>query len=115
MAAYYWEELHLGKRQALWTQTVSIHDDHKTEYVVQCVMRPVERDGQLLLVDQPRRGAGGSDQTLPGACHSRAIHSVIKTDLDLEHLPSGKFTTNDLILRLAQLAYNILRLMGQLA
>ncbi len=38
----------------------------------------------------------------------------IKTDLDLERLPSGKFATNDLILHLAQLAYNILRLMGQL-
>ncbi|TDO02870.1 hypothetical protein DFO68_11937, partial [Halomonas ventosae] len=32
-----------GKRQALWTQTVSIHDDNKTEYVVQRVMRLVER------------------------------------------------------------------------
>src|SRR5690625_7463539 len=34
--------------------------------------------------------------------------------LDLERLPSGKFATNDLILHLAQLAYNILRLMRQL-
>uniref|UniRef100_UPI000A40DBE0 transposase n=1 Tax=Vreelandella aquamarina TaxID=77097 RepID=UPI000A40DBE0 len=42
------------------------------------------------------------------------FHSEIKTDLDLERLPSGKFATNDLILHLAQLAYNILRLMGQL-
>ncbi|PWW32648.1 transposase [Chromohalobacter israelensis] len=40
--------------------------------------------------------------------------SEIKTDLDLERLPSDKFATNDLILHLAQLAYNILRLMGQL-
>jgi len=42
------------------------------------------------------------------------FHSEIKTDLDLERLPSGKFATNALILHLAQLAYNILRLMGQL-
>jgi hypothetical protein len=30
-------------------------------------------------------------------------------------LPSGKFATNDLILSLAMLAYNVLRLMGQSA
>ncbi|WP_280553929.1 hypothetical protein [Halomonas sp. 25-S5] len=42
------------------------------------------------------------------------FHSEIKTDLDLERLRSGKFATNDLILHLAQLAYNILRLMGLL-
>jgi hypothetical protein len=33
----------------------------------------------------------------------------------LERLPSGKFPTNDLILSLAMLAYNVLRLMGQSA
>jgi len=41
--------------------------------------------------------------------------SEFKTDLDLERLPSGKFATNDLVLSLAGLAYNVLRLMGQLA
>jgi hypothetical protein len=41
-------------------------------------------------------------------------HSEFKTDLDLERLPSGKFDTNDAILQLASLAYNGLRLMGQL-
>lgn len=34
--------------------------------------------------------------------------------LDLERLPSGKFAVNDLVLRLAMLAYNCLRLLGQL-
>jgi len=43
------------------------------------------------------------------------FHSEFKTDLDLERLPSGKFATNDLILSLAALAYNVLRLMGQSA
>jgi hypothetical protein len=33
--------------------------------------------------------------------------------MDLERLPSGKFETNSLVLNLAILAYNILRLMGQ--
>lgn len=43
------------------------------------------------------------------------FHSEFKTDLDLERLPSGKFATNDLILSMAALAYNVLRLMGILA
>ena len=33
--------------------------------------------------------------------------------MDLERLPSGKFETNYLILRLAMMAYNILRIIGQ--
>jgi Transposase DDE domain group 1 len=43
------------------------------------------------------------------------FHSEIKSDLDLERLPSGKFATNALILSLGALTYNILRLMGQQA
>lgn len=42
------------------------------------------------------------------------FHSEIKTDLDLERLPSGKFDTNDAVLHLASFAYNCLRLLGQL-
>src|SRR5699024_2824368 len=119
-------ELRPGKRQALWTQTVSIHDG-KIEYVVQRVMRLVERtadrDGQLLIEpDYELEGWWTSLDEAPEAVIKRyqahatheQFHSEIKTDLDLERLPSGKFATNDLILHLAQLAYNILRLMGQL-
>ena len=41
-------------------------------------------------------------------------HSKFKTDLDIERLPSGKFATNAPILSPAALAYNILRIIGQL-
>ena len=41
------------------------------------------------------------------------FHAEFKTDLDLTRLPSGKFDTNALVCRLAALAMNILRLMGQ--
>ncbi len=40
---------------------------------------------------------------------SEQFHSEIKTDLDAERLPSGKFATNKLILQLIAAAYNILR------
>ena len=38
----------------------------------------------------------------------------IKTDLDLERLPPGKFDTNDAVLHLGGFAYNYLRLLWQL-
>jgi len=41
------------------------------------------------------------------------FHSEIKSELDLERLPSGKFATNSLVLHLGMLAYNLLRLSGQ--
>lgn len=44
---------------------------------------------------------------------SEQFHSELKTDLDLERLPSGYFKTNDLVLHLGIFAYNILRLIGQ--
>ena len=43
---------------------------------------------------------------------SEQYHSEIKTD-DVERFPSGKFDTNELVLELTVLAYNILRVIGQ--
>jgi hypothetical protein len=40
-------------------------------------------------------------------------HSELKSDMDVERLPSVKFQTNQLVLKLAMIAYNILRLIGQ--
>jgi hypothetical protein len=42
------------------------------------------------------------------------FHAEIKSDLDLERLPSGKCDTNDCVLHLGAFAYNCLRLLGQL-
>ena len=44
---------------------------------------------------------------------SEQYHSEIKTDMDVERFPSGKFDTNELVLELTVLAYNILRIIGQ--
>jgi hypothetical protein len=46
-----------------------------------------------------------------GTCEQ--FHSELKTDMDLERLPSGKFKTNDLLLHIAMFTYNILRYIGQ--
>jgi predicted metal-dependent hydrolase len=42
-------------------------------------------------------------------------HAEIKTDMDLERLPSGKFATNQLVMACGALVYNILRFIGQVA
>lgn len=44
---------------------------------------------------------------------SEQFHSEFKTDMDMERLPSGKFEVNSLIMLLGQLAFNMLRIIGQ--
>ena len=44
---------------------------------------------------------------------SEQFHSELKTDMELERLPSGKFATNATVLLLAGVAYNLLRTLGQ--
>ncbi len=46
---------------------------------------------------------------------SEQYHSEVKTDLGFERMPSGKFATNSLLLLLAMLAFNALRIVGQSA
>lgn len=44
---------------------------------------------------------------------SEQFHSELKSDMDLERLPSKWFQTNGLVLLLGMVAYNLLRLCGQ--
>lgn len=46
---------------------------------------------------------------------SEQYHSELKSDLSFERMPSGKLATNSLLLLLAMLAFNALRLLGQSA
>ena len=46
---------------------------------------------------------------------SEQYHSEMKSDLSFERMPSGKFATNSLLLLLAMLAFNALRILGQSA
>jgi len=41
------------------------------------------------------------------------FHSELKTDMDVERLPSGKFATNALVLAIAAFVYNLERMIGQ--
>ncbi len=57
-----------------------------------------------------------SDEEIIELYHNHAVceqfHSEIKTDMGIERLPSGKFDTNALILKLGMIAYNILRIIS---
>lgn len=48
-----------------------------------------------------------------GTCEQ--FHSELKSDMGIERLPSGKFNVNALLLKLAMVAFNTLRLIGQRA
>jgi hypothetical protein len=118
-----WDCPRSGKRITLWEEAAQLG-----HVAVRRVLRLTERsslaNGQVLLL--PETTLEGWDTTLPAEISAEAVialyadhatheqfHAEIKTDLDLERLPSGKFATNDLILTLGGIAYNLLRMIGQ--
>lgn len=44
---------------------------------------------------------------------SEQYHSELKSDMDLERLPSSQFASNSLVLHLGMLSYNMIRIIGQ--
>jgi hypothetical protein len=128
-----WIETRPGKRVALLDLTVerAWQKQHRPfRRVVRLAERTIDKKGQVLLLPEVRlegwakRRDGGRRTSLDDspervierycahATHAQ-YHCEFKTDLDLERLPSGKFDCNDLILQLALLAYNGLRLIGR--
>ena len=84
--------------------------------------RTIDKYGQFNLVPDVEvetwwTNLGDPDEEIIRLYHAHGeceqFHSEIKTDMDLERLPSGKFATNALILELGMIAYNILRMIGQ--
>ncbi len=120
-----WEHPRTGKRVATWEQTVEVPGMQRTvRRVLRLVERTIGSRGQHLIL--PEYELDGWTTTLPASLDGEAVialyadhgtheqfHAEFKTDLDLTRLPSGKFDTNALVCRLAALAMNILRLMGQ--
>ena len=120
-----WHEPRAGKRVALFevreTRTFDGYD-YPLRRVMRVIERTIDKRGQQLLVPEIElegwwTSTEFDEETIIAlyADHgtSEQYHSEFKTDLDIERLPSGKFATNALILACAQLAYNILRWIGQ--
>lgn len=91
--------------------------------MVFCVtLRTMKVDGQVLLIPEVEVETYWTSLSDDAAtvvelyqAHgtSEQFHRELKTDLDLERLPSGKFQTNELVLLLRMVAYNLLILIGQ--
>ena len=90
--------------------------------VYEVIERTVDKHGQILLapdieVNTWWTNLGWTDDEIIASYHahgeSEQYHSEIKTDMDVERLPSGKFATNELVLELTIIAYNLLRMIGQ--
>jgi hypothetical protein len=116
-----------GKRVTTWESNgrrLVLADGSEVQLrrILRLTERTIKADGTLLLI--PEVTIDGWETTLAEpidtvlalyADHGthEQFHSEFKSDLDLERLPSGKFDTNVLVLSLAAVAYNVLRLIGQ--
>lgn len=121
-----WQQMRAGKRVALFEFPVErawAGERRTFRLVVKVTERTIDKKGQVLILPQiDLEGWWTSLADAPEkiiahyAYHGthEQFHSEIKTDLELERLPSGKFDTNDTVLHLGMFAYNCLRLIGQL-
>jgi hypothetical protein len=121
-----------GKRVILFSvkEKHTVTDDQGTEKtlvfrrVMRVTERTIDKKGEPLLVPDIELEGWWTSLKLPdekiielykghGLCEQ--YHSEIKTDMDLERLPSGKFATNQLVMACGALVYNILRFIGQIS
>ena len=120
-----------GKRVALlsvkdrhtWQDEDGVEQSLVCRRIIRVIERTIDKKGQHLLVPDIELEGWWTSLELPAekiiALYqdhgtSEQFHSELKTDMDLERLPSGKFEVNALVMNCAALAYNILRYIGQL-
>ena len=120
-----WSHPREGKRVVRLSEWVERRFEKRTlrvRMVVEVTERTTDPDGNATLLPVYGVDAWDTSLDLPEGDiiglykdhgTSEQFHSEMKSELDLERLPSGKFATNALILELGALAYNLLRLMGQ--
>ena len=122
-----WKSPREGKRVATFSLYEEVEHQGKTHRfrkVVRMIERTIDKHGQMLLMPEidlegwwtQLDGVKYEDEKIIGLYRDHAtseqFHSEFKTDMDLERLPSGKFATNDLIMSMAALSYNMLRWIG---
>lgn len=90
--------------------------------VFKVIERLIDRDGHELLLPEIEVETYWTNLpctagTTIGLYHdhgtSEQFHSELKSDLDVERLPSGKLCANKIILLCAMIAFNLLRTLGQ--
>lgn len=115
---YSYEKIYVCKKEDETVVNISVR------IVVDAIKRTSKSDGQILLIPEYecKRYATSlqepTEEEIIELYHMHAtseqFHSEIKTDMDIERLPSGKFCTNEIVLGLGGITYNILRLIGQI-
>lgn len=89
--------------------------------VYEVIKRTIDKNGQYLLIPDIEVNTFWDNTGYPDAevirlYHQHGemeqFHSELKSDMDLEKLPSGKFATNTLIYDLSMIAYNLLRMLS---
>lgn len=106
--------------------TYSLSDNEEKTVEIRTIYeiteRTIDRYGQYFIVPDIELDTYWTNTSLPDETvidlyhahgESEQYHSEIKTDMDVERLPSGKFESNKLVLELTMIAYNILRIIGQ--
>jgi len=114
-----------GKTVYIGSTWRTFHTEEKGDITIRAVYEITDRtssaDGQQMLFPETEfnmylTSLSDSDEEVIELYHNHAVceqfHSEIKTDMGIERLPSGKFDTNALILKLGMIAYNILRIIG---
>lgn len=114
-----------GKTVYIGSTWRTVHTKEKGNITIRIVYEIIDcattSDGQVLLCPETEfnmywTSLPDSDEDIIALYHNHAtceqFHSEVKTDMGIERLPSGKFDTNALILKLSMIAYNILRIIG---
>jgi hypothetical protein len=98
--------------------------DKPLRIVYEVIEKTMSSGRQMLLVPEVEvntywtdlsEGAEGIIELYHDHGTSEQFHSELKTDMNLERLPSGNFSTNALVLLSGMVAYNVLRLCGQVS
>jgi hypothetical protein len=120
------KDIREGKRVFVYEHIKTLKGcKHAVRIVTFAIERTIKSNGQILLMPEYEIESYyvslsteiASSFDVQNLYHnhgtSEQFHSELKTDLDLERLPSGKFATNEIVLALGTLAYNLLRMIGQ--
>lgn len=109
-------------KDVTFTDSTGVEQSRAIRAVYEITERSIDKHGQFLLphdveVDMYWTSLGIPDREVIDLYHahgeSEQFHSEFKDDMDIERLPSGNFDTNELVMELSMMAYNILRMIGQ--
>jgi len=119
-------EVRKGKK--VWVGILNLHPKRKDEtledirMVFEVIERKIDASGNRLLIPEIEVNSwwtnlGCEAEKVIALYHDHAtseqFHSELKHDMDVERLPSGKFSVNRIVLAVAMCAFNTLRLLGQ--